>query len=44
MKIEVLYFDGCPNHGPAVQRIQEILEQEDVTAEVSEGNALAVLA
>jgi copper chaperone CopZ len=38
MKIEVLYFDGCPNHGPAVQRIQEVLGQEDVTAEVSEVN------
>jgi copper chaperone CopZ len=35
MKIEVLYFDGCPNHEPAVERIQEALREEGIPAEVS---------
>ena len=25
MKIEVLYFEGCPNHLPAVERLQDTL-------------------
>jgi hypothetical protein len=36
MKIEVLYFDGCPNHLPAAQRVHAIVRQEGVSAEVSE--------
>jgi copper chaperone CopZ len=35
MKIQVLYFDGCPNHGPAVERIQEALREEGIPAEIS---------
>jgi copper chaperone CopZ len=38
MKIEVLYFDGCPSHRPAVERIEEVLKEEGVLAEVSEVN------
>src|SRR5260370_10042190 len=38
MKIEVLYFDGCPNHKPAVERVQEVLREEGVSAEVLEVN------
>ena len=38
MKIEVLYFDGCPNHKPAVERVQELLREEGVSAEVLEAN------
>jgi hypothetical protein len=38
MKIEVLYFEGCPNHRPAVARVQEALEQEGISAEVVEVN------
>src|SRR6267154_5265266 len=38
MKIEVLYFDGCPNHKPAVERVQELLREEGVSAEVVEVN------
>jgi hypothetical protein len=38
MKIEVLYFDGCPNHKPAVERVQELLHEEGVSAEVLEVN------
>jgi copper chaperone CopZ len=36
MKIEVLYFDGCPNHKPAVKRIAAVLQEEGITARVSE--------
>lgn len=25
MKIEVLYFEGCPNHGPAVEMVRDTL-------------------
>src|SRR5579885_513065 len=38
MKIEVLYFDGCPNHEPAVERVQHLLREEGVSAEVLEVN------
>ena len=38
MKIEVLYFDGCPNHKPAVERVQLLLAEEGVFAEVAEVN------
>lgn len=34
MKIEVLYFEGCPNHEPAVERVQQLLREEGVPAEV----------
>jgi len=36
MNIEILYFEGCPNHGPALQRVQELLKEEDIHAEISE--------
>src|SRR5713226_1117511 len=38
MKIEVLYFEGCPSHKPAVARIDEIVKAEGVSAEISEVN------
>src|SRR5260370_4083818 len=38
MKIEVLSFDGCPNHNPAVERVQQLLREEGVSAEVLEVN------
>jgi hypothetical protein len=38
MKIEVLYFDGCPNHQPAVERVQQLVREEGVSAEVLEVN------
>jgi hypothetical protein len=36
MKIEVLYFDGCPNHKPALERVRQVLAEEDLSAEVFE--------
>jgi copper chaperone CopZ len=38
MKIDVLYFDECPNHGPTVERAREALHQEDLAANVVEVN------
>jgi len=38
MKIEILYFEGCPNHKPAVERVQEILREEGISADVVEVN------
>jgi len=36
MKIEILYFAGCPNHRPALTRLSDILRQEAVSAELVE--------
>ena len=36
MKVEVLYFAGCPNHAPAVTRVREMLEQERTPAAIIE--------
>jgi hypothetical protein len=36
MKVEVLYFEGCPNHVPAVERVREALQSENETADVQE--------
>lgn len=38
MKIEVLYFDGCPNHAPAVERLREVFKEEGLTDEIIEIN------
>jgi hypothetical protein len=38
MKIEVLYFDGCPNHKPALERVRQVLAEESLFAEVLEVN------
>lgn len=38
MKIEILYFDGCPNHKPAVDRMREVFKDEGISAEISELN------
>ena len=36
MTVEILYFPGCPNHTPAVDRVHEVLQQEAISAEVVE--------
>jgi hypothetical protein len=36
MRIDVLYFEDCPNHFPTLQRIQEIVQEEGCHAEVTE--------
>ena len=34
MKVEVLYFDGCPTYGAAVKTLRKVLADEGVQAEV----------
>ena len=34
MKIEILYFDGCPNRDVADQRVREVLREMGIQAEV----------
>ena len=36
MKVEVLYFQGCPNHGPAVERVRTVLDDEGISADVQQ--------
>ena len=36
MKIDVLYFEGCPNHHPAVTLTHEVLNELSAQAEVQE--------
>jgi phosphopantothenate synthetase len=36
MKIEVLYFKGCPNYVPAIARLRTVLSQEGLPADVLE--------
>ncbi|MGH8248653.1 MAG: DF family (seleno)protein, partial [Gammaproteobacteria bacterium] len=38
MKIEVLYFDGCPNHNAAVERVRDVLKEQGISAQVSQVN------
>jgi hypothetical protein len=34
MKIEILYFEGCPNHAPALEMVQRVLDREKIRAKV----------
>lgn len=34
MRVEVLYFDGCPNHEALLPRLRELLAQAGVETEV----------
>ncbi len=36
MKINVLYFEGCPNHRPAVELVEAVAAELNTTAEISE--------
>lgn|SRR5258708_772515 len=36
MTVEVLYFEGCPNHQPAVERVQAILREEGISSQISQ--------
>ncbi len=38
MKVQLFYFDGCPHHFPAVERLKEILLQEGLSEHVEEIN------
>jgi hypothetical protein len=34
MRVEVLYFQGCPNREPTVERLLRVLVEEDVCADI----------
>ena len=34
MKVEVLYFEGCPNHVSAMEMVQRVLAREEIQAQV----------
>jgi len=34
MTVEVLYFEGCPNHQPAVERVQAVLREEGISSQI----------
>lgn len=36
MKIEVLYFEGCPNHQPTVEQVQRAMHAEGIGHGVEE--------
>jgi hypothetical protein len=34
MKVEILYFEGCPNHISAMERVQRVLTRERIEARI----------
>ena len=36
MRIEVLYFEGCPNYVPTLDRLRKVLREESVNVDVLE--------
>jgi len=36
VRIEILYFSGCPNHQPAVNRVRAVLAREGEFADLTE--------
>lgn len=36
MKVEVFYFEGCPNHRPVLARVQSVLREQGIAAELAE--------
>src|SRR5688572_4959895 len=36
MTIDILYFQGCPNHQPAFERVRDVIQQEGIAADVNE--------
>jgi hypothetical protein len=42
MQIEILYFDGCPNHIPTVARVQQVLADLEMQAKVHQMHVTSV--
>ena len=36
MKVEVFYFEGCPNHQPAVERVKLVMKEQGIAAKVAQ--------
>jgi copper chaperone CopZ len=41
MKVQLFYFDGCPNHSLALERLRKILRQEGLPDHVEEINVIS---
>jgi hypothetical protein len=35
MKVEIFYFEGCPNHASAADMVERVLKREGIRAEVA---------
>ena len=42
MQIDILYFAGCPNHAPTVVRVQQVLADLGMQAEVQQIHVASV--
>jgi hypothetical protein len=36
VKVEVLYFKGCPNHKPVIEQVRQVLRSEQINVPVDE--------
>jgi hypothetical protein len=36
MIVEIFYFEGCPNHKPASERVRKVILEECIAADVTE--------
>jgi hypothetical protein len=36
VKVEILYFKGCPNHQPVVEEVRQILRSEQINVPINE--------
>ncbi len=36
MKVEIFYFEGCPNYKPASERVRGVIREEGISAEVND--------
>ena len=36
MKVEVFYFEGCPNHKPAVERVRSVMKEQGIATKLAE--------
>ncbi len=36
MKVELFYFEGCPNHQPAVERVKSVMKEQGIAAKVAQ--------
>jgi hypothetical protein len=34
MNVEILYFEDCPNHAPAMEMVQRVLTRERIEAQI----------
>ena len=36
MRIEILYFQGCPHHKPTLERVRDVVQAKGLDAEIHE--------